>query len=369
MPVIPTRSPWDFSDALQLLHTPISEDELLLIPEDAASVKFESTKRQSVRLGDFSRLWEAIGSTPDATDSESHISHFGIGQLHKDSTIVTNGLIPNPNQPPALPLRDDTYASDGGYHSTRKNVTWKDEPEYMDATDVPTTPTSEEGPPFSHLTSINNATTNSSQERRPSKSQKRKAKRQSQKLKKFVEYQQQELDTRRRKVTSDVESESEIRQLVKPTPASKASKHILTPPSRTLLRRADTSGQSVQLESREEAQTTGTTAATSNNVEGAKKKRVKPKEIGPLSSAPATPKKSTNPQHSASSSGLLPTAIPQQPDSTPTQHLSKSPQSQFMNSKPAHGPIVASPRTKLAQQVFLFPCSTVPCYAKAIIHS
>jgi hypothetical protein len=350
MPSIPKRSPWDFTDALKLLKDISGGENVPLTYEDGAIVKPNiSVKRAG--LGDFSGIWEALGTTQDPGEDEMRISGYKFVQPQLNPVTVKDCAAPDPNRPPAPPLRDETYASDGGYHASRKNVTWNDEPEFVEATDVPTTPTSEEGQLTQELTPLfGNDTTADGQNATSRKREAKKGQKKRRKLRKQLE-QQEKQNARTRKVVSDIESESEIRQLVKPTPAAKASKHsVSTPPAS--LAEASKIEESAQPGLEEQDQAIGTTAESSNNEQGAKQTRVRSKKPDVLDTVPSMPRKSARHTHDMFGGRLLPTTVSQPAKPTPTQELSHSLQSQFKTTVPAHIPVITTPTKTSTQQVY-----------------
>lgn len=324
MPSIPTRSPWDFSTALELLHTPLTPDQEHVSLE---AKSHPALKTGSAGLGDFSQIWEVLGTSP--------------------SSSINGYTVPDPAQPPAPPPRDDTYASDGAYHSVPKNVSWKDEPDVLEATDVPTTPTSEEGASHNHsVRPIDPIAQYNAQTATPNTKLSKKERKREKKLRQALRRQEEELvRARRRKVTSDIESESEIRILARPTPAVRASKHS-RPPSQASLLVPKAAGDGTQANSLQD----GTAKVESHKGdETAKGHKAKPKVWAELTPAPTTPVKRIGlAQKDVFGGNLLPTSVPQPHQSAATP--------QSLQSQP--GPTTVRQVTSVhmsAQQVPPFP--------------
>jgi hypothetical protein len=353
MPEIPTtKSPWDFSEAIKILHSPLHEIQASFPP------KPPRTSTPSKSLGDFSRIWQDLGKSPES----GHESLTPRARQHR--VAVKDYTIPNPNHPPAPPLRDETYASDGGAHqSARKSVRWKDEVEKPEETDDgPTTPTSEEEPTHcSQLTALfkPDSTAGTLDDPVLNKQERKRLKKLRQKEKKRLEKEEAEKTAQARKVFSDVESESEIKKLPRLSPATKASKHTILPPPPTATLQSTstilpTNGHAMKTRSKQNQHQAP--ADSSDNGESVTPKKILARPRPAKDDPPSTPTQSSGSAMRAVYSGnLLPTSVPQKPRGSPAQELSRSLQSQYTKSVPTHIPVVTTPSKQPAsQQVYPF---------------
>ncbi|KIV98608.1 uncharacterized protein PV09_09601 [Verruconis gallopava] len=337
MPSQPRPSPWDFSDAVQLLHsTSLDKHHLPAVREHA---KLDTSPKPKLSgLGDFSRLWEAIGITSAVEGNERHPI------LPEDAASGADAVL-DPNHPPAPPLRDDTYASDGGCYSARKSVTWKDELDYMDSTDIATTPTSDDDRVHTLGSSFVVSNLQDQQDPVGARKEAKRAKRQRQKQRKLLEQVNQQ-KARARKVASDIESESEIRDRTRQTPASKASKHPKsTIVDQSVRNKAMSRGSPKTKICRNAENVLHAEAANASSPE--RHRRTRSKDTTQKGETLATPKRVALSNH------LLPSALPQHSAKLrPAQELSQSLQAQFENNIPTQIPMMATPMRKRAQAPF-----------------
>jgi hypothetical protein len=225
MPASTERSPWDFSSVYELLDNLSTQDA---VPEYNGDLKLRprglsNSTRQSTGLGDLGPVWQFLYAgkeRPPESAATLASSLDGATDAYLQRTLEAATLPP--------PLREETYNSDGAADSTeRKNVTWKEEPEVLEPSDeaaTPTTPTTSkyELPPVE-----------ATKEQRKrfwrnmllTQAMSRQDIRMAKKLERAERQKLDEQSHSVRKTKSDVESESEIRILKRPTPAKKASIH------------------------------------------------------------------------------------------------------------------------------------------------
>lgn len=219
MPAQPTRSPWDFSEALQLLSDlPGQKDQ----PQRRAAATparagvATTPQRQSNGLGDFSKIYEYLGIKTDP------IQPLAPSPWKEASNSDLDVLDPNRPPPPGPTIKDDAYASDGAVY-TKKNVRFNDDADVYEATDAPDSPTSEDAPGSSSPSK----TKKSKREKKAALKEKKKAINAA----KVAGHAEKKLSKAalRLKSASDVDSEADIRKLKKPSPAGKASVHSQLP--------------------------------------------------------------------------------------------------------------------------------------------
>jgi len=223
MTTVPKSSPWDFGNALQLLKNSSDLDSNLPHPQNADICKTDAEK-PAAALGNFSKLWQTLGIESDyKADAVPVASDLAIDSLATETTATKELIVPNPNRPPGPAPKDDTYASDGGYNPSRKNVTWIDELDILEeATDEPASPTSDEGPGDFSLAECNAP--------KVSKKEKKAAKKET-----WLQRKAQKAERKARRV---VESEADIRKQKKKkngTPAWNASIHAKALPQPHLM--------------------------------------------------------------------------------------------------------------------------------------
>ena len=191
MPTRATKAAWDFSTALELLHTPDltkSSHELAISEPPHVILPVDLPPESPSKLGDFPKLWRFLDNSQQSPTTGN----------------ANSSLKPN-NQPAPV------YSSDGRLPSTSKHVTWFDETEASAGGDESVT--QDEPPDVIVKDALNKM-----------------------KKKKTARPGKKERDRRKRadqanavKATSDVESESEIlvwaKVSTKPTPAQQAGAH------------------------------------------------------------------------------------------------------------------------------------------------
>jgi hypothetical protein len=219
MPAQPTHSPWDFSEAVQLLNDlPGRKDppQRNAAKNTSQSSVATTPQRQINGLGDFSKIYEYLGikNEPPQPLAPSPFKEASNSDLD----------VPDPNRPPPLgpAVKDDAYASDGAVY-TKKNVRFNDDTDVYEATDALDSPTSEDvlGP-------------NSPSKTKKSKREKKAALKEKKKAINVAKIagktgKKEAKAALRLKSASDIDSEADIRKLKKPTPARKASVHSQLP--------------------------------------------------------------------------------------------------------------------------------------------
>jgi hypothetical protein len=226
MPASTERSPWDFSSVYELLENFSTQDAAPGDHEDLGTRPRGSSlsTRQSTGLGDLGPVWQFLYAGRERPPD----SVAKLASLHEDATdAYLQRTLDAATLPP--PFKDETYNSDGAADSAgRKNVTWKDEPEVVEPSDETTTA------PSSHSTlkyEFPPAEATKEQRRQfwknmlLTQAMSRHEIQLAKKLERAERRKVSEHPKSVRKTKSDVESESEIRIIRRPTPAKKASFH------------------------------------------------------------------------------------------------------------------------------------------------
>jgi hypothetical protein len=219
MPAQLAHSPWDFSEALELLNDlPVQKGppQSQAAPKTTQSGVATTPQRQSNGLGDFSKIYAYLGIENDPP--KQPVLKSSKEALHSDLEV------PDPNcpPPPGPTIKADAYASDGAVY-TKKNVRFNDDADVYEPTDAPDSPTSEDAPGQSSPTK----TKKSKREKKAALKEKKKAINAAKIAGKA--HQKQSQAALRLKSASDVDSEADIRKLKKPSPARKASVHSQLP--------------------------------------------------------------------------------------------------------------------------------------------
>jgi hypothetical protein len=234
MPNSSERSPWDFGSVYELLDNLSTADATPIDHAKSNTHRRGSSvsTRQSTGLGDLGPVWQFLYASRDKP-LDSTITIASPPQAPSSIDPFLQRTLDATTLPP--PIKEQTYNSDGAADtSERKNVTWKDEPEMLELSDESNSPPTPTAPMFE--STAGNPISSKQQKKlwRDLEEQGLMSRRQlvQEKIKYRAARKKQVQRSKHpvRKTRSDVESESEIRILKRPTPAKKASVHVHSRP-------------------------------------------------------------------------------------------------------------------------------------------